>query len=343
MPRSSKRPDIETVYHPGAEFSLFLPERLPDTPVQHIAPPGATPRWPKLHLDPALKKQLHKKPLDACYERDITYRTHLVATSIKLEEGLSTGFREEQAAQVWRVSLSNSSEPLVARLYDPLYYDDLATDRFASIERSVAIHCEAYKHLQSLVGSHVPALRGIFVVEITHVDFRKPRYIYCVLSDYVPGTDMRRLINEYDRDGEKTCDAHRAALLDCAARLLYDFFPLTIYPHDMFPRNLVMDIPDTPSLENFCDVESCPWRNKIHIDLEFSRSQPEHRYAPKAKMIDLELLRFMEPRAYMHDISYCRRWLVRLWNEAWISTGCRDILGTRRWQPELTDERSNDW
>ncbi|KAK7012950.1 hypothetical protein R3P38DRAFT_2788928 [Favolaschia claudopus] len=320
-PRSRKRPDIESVYQSGASFSLFYPERLPDKPVQRIVVPGAIPRWPQLRLDPELRKQLRKVPLDACYERNIAYRTHPVATTIKLEEGLSTGFREEQAAQVWRVSSPSYTESLVARLYDPLYYNNLSTDRFAGIERSVAIYNEAYKHLKSLEGSHVPALRGIFVAEIS-VGFPKPRYIYCVLSDYAPGTDMRRLFKEHDPDGKKTCDHHKAALIDCAARLLYDFFPLTIYPHDMYTRNVVMDIPDTPSLENFCDVEGCPWRNKIHIDLEFPRSQPEHQYAPKAKMIDLDILRFMEPKAWMLDISYCRSWIVKLWNAAWISSEC---------------------
>ncbi|KAK7062443.1 hypothetical protein R3P38DRAFT_3251740 [Favolaschia claudopus] len=326
MPRSDKRPDIETIYHAGVKIPLFHPKQMPAKPVQRML--GKLPTWPELVLNDQLEKELVTIPLDACYAREIPYLSSSAATTIELEVELSTGLRESHAAQVWRVTSPISGNPLVARLYDPLYFHNYTTDRFAFIERAVAIQDEGYKHLKGLEGSHVPTMHGIFVAEVSGIGFPTPRHIYCVLSDYVPGIDLRCLMDEHDdRTRSKTCHAHKAAIVDCAARLVYDFFGRTIVPEDMYPRNLIMNVPDIPSPEDFCDVEVCPWRKKIHIDLDFPRIQPEHPYAPKAQLIDLELLRFMKPLPRMKNIFYCRQWVLGQWRAPWVGRELEDLLG----------------
>ncbi|KAK7013034.1 hypothetical protein R3P38DRAFT_3278258 [Favolaschia claudopus] len=326
MPRSHKRPDVETIYYAGAKISLFHPEQPPAKPVQKML--GKLPTWSRLVLKAQLRRELVTAPLDACYDREIPYISSSEATTIELEEGLSIGFRESHAAQVWRVTSPISPKPLVARLYDPLYFRNFTVDRFAHTERAVAIQDEGYKHLKGLEGSHVPTMHGIFVAEISGMGFLTPRHIYCVLSDYVPGIDLRCLMNEHDdRAHSRTCHAHKAAIVDCAARLVYDFFGRAIIPDDMYPRNLIMDVPDIPSSEEFCDVEVCPWRKKFHIDFDFPRMQPEHPYAPKAQLIDLELLRFMEPLSGMQNIAYCRQWVLGQWKAPWTGPEAKDLLG----------------
>ncbi|KAK7062409.1 hypothetical protein R3P38DRAFT_695926 [Favolaschia claudopus] len=305
MSRSPKRPDIETIYYSGAKISLFHPERPPAKPMHEMH--GLLATWPHLYLTDELGKQLHRSPLDACYDHDIPCRSTQEAFTLNLEEELSTGFREEHSAQVWRVSTPSLKKPLVARFYDPLYYNTFTRDRFSAIEREVGIYDEAYKRFQPLVGSHLPTLHGIFAAELS-VNFLKPRRIYCVLSDYVPGIDLQCLLDKHDPKRINTCAAHKAAFVDSIARLAYDFFDCAVIPMDMLPKNLIIDIPATPSTsEDFCDVENCLWRRTIHIDLDFPRTQPEHPYALKAKMIDLGLVRFMKRFPAMEDIKYCRQ------------------------------------
>ncbi|KAK7012951.1 hypothetical protein R3P38DRAFT_2788929 [Favolaschia claudopus] len=328
MSRSPKRPDLETIYYVGAQIRLFQPEKPPAKPVQKML--GLLATWPDLPLRGPLERQLRSNPLDACYDHDIPCSsTQAAAFTISLEEELSTGFRAGQAAQVWRVSTASLDKPLVARLYDPLYFHTFIIDRFAAIERAVGVYDETYKHFQLIVGSHVPILHGIFAAEIT-VNFIKPRHIYCVLSDYVPGIDMQCLLDKHDPKRNNTCPAHKAAFVDCTATLAYDFFICDIIPMDMLPRNLIIDIPTTPSSETFCDAQECPWRNRIHIDLDFPSTQPEHPYALEAKMIDIGLVRFMKRFPAMEDIKFCRQWVLGQWNVPWIGPETRDLLG--RWE-----------
>ncbi|KAJ7159941.1 hypothetical protein C8R43DRAFT_993939 [Mycena crocata] len=315
-------PDINDVYRIGVELTLYEPGpgALPDLPPM-IPKPRRFPVWPICHLSPTLQERLRTDPLSACYadsNRVEKNRPQLPAMSIRLENSLAGGFRDDRPAQVWEATGGNPTRRLVARIYDPLYYDDCATNRFAIIKRSVAIENEAYRILQDYQGTSVPHFCGVFVAEI--LGCPQPRYVYVVLLEYIPGNDLRDLMTNQPnispehsalmKDPAKTCPEHRVALIDAAARLLYIFFPLGIIPDDMAERNIVLRIPSTESTEDFCDFELCPWQRKIHIDLTFPRTTPEHPYAPHMWMIDFEYTKFLEKE---RSIWYCRNFVASKW------------------------------
>ncbi|KAK7064984.1 hypothetical protein R3P38DRAFT_3165994 [Favolaschia claudopus] len=324
---SNRPPSIKKVYHVGAMLTLFRPQRLPDKPQQHIATQGAIPTWPTLYASEEEHETTWERPIEACYAHDVAYTPPAVG-SITLERRLAGGARDEHAAQVWCVQSDISSVPLVARMYDPLYYPSI-DDRFKEIERAVAIENETYTLLQDLQGSHLPVLSGIFVAEIS--DTARPRHFYVVLAEWVPGHDLLNLLKQHDPKGDKSCHGHKAAFIDCAARLVLDSFARGVLPNDLHPRNLVLDVPEQASNENFCDWEECPWRNKLLIDIESPSAFPNHPYSLRARMIDLEHVNFFKFPAERQNVLYSRHWVACLWKAPWLTQEARDILG--RWTP----------
>ncbi|KAJ7479838.1 hypothetical protein FB451DRAFT_1556651 [Mycena latifolia] len=317
-------PPLSSVYYAGTNFTLNEPQELPELPSRTIGS-QTFPTWPRFPLKASQQEELRNNPLAACYAHDVGYRAQAGVIDIALEKPLATGFRQHRPAQVWLAGAENPVRRFVARMYDPLYYDNCCTDRFAIINQAVAIENEAYGILREHQGTHVPRFCGIFVTEISGSDNLKPRHIYVVLLEYIPGEDIRHLME--NEASENTCDGHRAAIVDAAARLAYIFFPLGILPDDMMPRNIVRRTPDTPSTEDFCDSMRCPWRNRLHIDLAFPRSTTDHPYAPRVWMIDLEHVKFWEKR---RTISYCRAWIRCCWNATWLTDEARKLLNLSR-------------
>ncbi|KAJ6602715.1 hypothetical protein DFH09DRAFT_1301722 [Mycena vulgaris] len=135
---------------------------------------------------------------------------------ISLEKSRTTGLRQHRPAQVWMVtSTQDPDQRLVARMYESLYYENWFTDRFATIERAVAIENAAYGILQEYQRSQVPRLCGVFVTEITGCG--RLRHIYVVLLEYIPGENIRHLMQ--DETGKNICDKHKASIVDAVARL----------------------------------------------------------------------------------------------------------------------------
>ncbi|KAJ7235017.1 hypothetical protein B0H12DRAFT_1258451 [Mycena haematopus] len=105
------------------------------------------------------------------------------------------------------------------------------------------------------------------------------------------------------------------------ARVLYQFFRVGVSPTDLKDSNTILQLPRTPSNENFSTFPTCPFRRFIHIDFTFDETCPQssgHAYSPRAFIIDLEKAVFYSedsPIVGEADIQDCRvntiqRWLI---------------------------------
>ncbi|KAJ7159985.1 hypothetical protein C8R43DRAFT_349016 [Mycena crocata] len=354
-------PPPETVYYgselnrPAASFKLYPPTQIPDLPSAKIirvkdcftAEQAASfgwdldmiieNSWPDTRLSLSDRHELEVSQMETILEMcqkkqaDDRYDAQLPpVTTITLETPLATGCRSERPAQVWRVNATDSSTPLVARIYDPLYYPTTIFNRFAIIDQAVSCENEAYNRLEAHQGTLVPRFRGVFVTEIPG---ERPRRVYVVLLEYLPGIDlqkqMRRFVSEdpHKRTGtvdpetpmsasfaEATCLQHKAGIFNAVARASYHLYLCGVHPDDLFDRNVLFLEPQQ-SKDDFCTVVMCPFRNTLHIDLGNSPFD-EHPHAPRLCIIDLEDVHF-ETRQYM--LPDCRG-LLHQWEHysAWL-------------------------
>ncbi|KAJ6565708.1 hypothetical protein B0H10DRAFT_2200332 [Mycena sp. CBHHK59/15] len=322
-------PAIENVYYKpdatrlGATFELYAPTKIPDLPPlkvvrvkDRITPEKAAEEqldlnailrcsWPSTLLDENGRREMSQPEaaLAKCYENDAPYQAQVSPSTITLETPLAAGAREERPAQVWKVNATGSNTPLVARIYDPLYFDTAVHDRFHIIERAVASEHEAYTRLKKHQGTRVPRFHGVFVAKIPGV---RPRHVYVVLLEYIPGVDLQAKMRTA---GDATCIQHKAGIFNAVARASYPLYHSGVRPDDLMDRNVLLQEPPEPSSEDFCGTDGCPFRNIFHVDLGDSPAD-DHLYAPRLFIIDLEHVCF---ETWDYDLSLCRKCIVRSW------------------------------
>ncbi|KAJ7440510.1 hypothetical protein B0H11DRAFT_2292895 [Mycena galericulata] len=307
--------DITKVYAPGTTLKLYQPATVPGLPPV-LYPDTWGARWPRMKITNAERKKIRESdPLQLCYEHDVAYDTHSLPTVINLAIPLATGAREERPVQVWTARREDSTDLLVARIYDPLYYKIMWRNRFEVIERAVAIENECYSRLKPLAGNIAPQYLGMFVAEIPGPE--RPRHVYAILLRHIEGSDVRKLMG--DGAAERACAEHKTSIIDAAARVLYQFFRLGISPTDLKDSNTILQLPRTPSSEDFCTFPTCPFRHFIHIDFTFDASCPQsagHAYSPRAFIIDLERAVFYSEDSVIvgeADIQDCRVNTIQQW------------------------------
>ncbi|KAJ7145461.1 hypothetical protein C8R46DRAFT_1359906 [Mycena filopes] len=306
---------MATPYTLGIKLNIYEPATAPSLPSM-LEPDSPFTEWPDLTLRPRSKrrKRLATEALQMCYEHDIPYRDHPDPPKLILETSLASGTREERPVQVWSAQLQGSQDLLVARIYDPLYFEVEYLDRFAHIERAVAIEHECYSRLDSYGGVLIPHFVGLFVVEVPGP--LGPRHLYVILLRHLVGSDVRQVMDH--GVGSRTCDEHQTAIIDAAGRILYQLFQYGVFPRDLKDNNTILQLPTSPSTEDFCSTPDCPFRNLIHIDFNFDPNSPvprAHPYAPRAFLIDFEYTYLYKKDLYLrqYNIGHCRRYTASRW------------------------------
>ncbi|KAJ6479876.1 hypothetical protein C8R47DRAFT_1322530 [Mycena vitilis] len=308
-------PLVTDTYSPQSRLSMYPSAKIPDLPsIQNRDTYFAQMKTPA--FGSKARKRMAEDPLGMCYERAVPYDTSSPPITITLATPLATGARK-RPVQVWTATLEGSAELLVARLYDPLYFESGYINRFRYIENAVAIEHECYSRLKDYAGVVVPHLIGVFVAEIPGP--AGSRYIYAVLLKYVEGSDVRSIMA--GGVGDRTCSRHQAAIVDAAARNLYLLFRHGIRPMDVKDNNAILRVPRAPSQEQFCAVTNCPFRNLIHIDFNFDPAHlepPTHLFAPRLALIDMEYALFYSQASWVGeaDIQQCRNLTIRHWVNA---------------------------
>ena len=268
MPNISKRPtpstltimsrpsssSLETVYHPGAVFQLYK-QQPPTLPNQQ-----SLLSWDDRKLEET------KGRLYNCHRHNVPIPPNSSpALPVTLFSPLSVNIRE-RPTQVWRVSSGSDpngsrSEPtLVAKFYDPLYYEDPdgLIDPFIAIDRSTAIEPEAYRRLQPVQGSLVPNFNGLFLCSIPN----QLRNVYVVLLDYIPGVDLASLASR------ALCADHKNAILGEVLQVFYRLRSLGVRHYDVTPRNFILlpsNAAGAPTEHEYCTTTTCPLRSTVEI------------------------------------------------------------------------------
>ncbi|KAJ7815241.1 hypothetical protein B0H14DRAFT_2603624 [Mycena olivaceomarginata] len=174
---------------------------------------------------------------------------------------------------------------------------------------------QMYSRLKPLAGNLAPQYFGVFVAQIPGPE--RPRHVYVILLRHIEGSDVRQLMG--DGAAERACAEHKTSIIDAAARVLYQFFRLGISPTDLKDSNTILQLPRTPSNEDFCTFPTCPFRHFIHIDFTFDASCPQspgHAYTPRAFIIDLERAIFYSENSAIvgeADIQDCRVNTIQQW------------------------------
>ncbi|KAJ7873465.1 hypothetical protein B0H14DRAFT_3438240 [Mycena olivaceomarginata] len=193
-----------------------------------------------------------------------------------------------------------------------LYYN--ITKRFGISERAVATKNEAYKILEPIQGSHVPHFCGIIVAEI--YGCLNPRHIYVVLLEYIPGIDIRRLMENVDPAGDKSCHEHKA-IVDSTSRLAHDIFSFGVLLKDMAPRNVVMWIPEPPS--QLTSVIEKVALGRIKSILIWNFLGQSRRTIPVT-------------------ITMYRKWVIVEWRAKWFTPEAGNMLGYETSNTEYTSD-----
>jgi hypothetical protein len=109
------------------------------------------------------------------------------------------GFNRGRGSQVVKCARRGSNEPLLAKIYDPLYYpfaddEDASTpnDVVARAEHDFALESAAYAQVdESLGGSIVPKFRGSWVLNVPLKHLARP--VGFILYEYVEGMSLDTL------------------------------------------------------------------------------------------------------------------------------------------------------
>lgn len=117
--------------------------------------------------------------------------------SLQVLDHLSAGVNHE--AQVFTVRLLETTSPLlppkgtelVAKLYDPLYYDDEvgALDPFVCLDWDYTHEVKAYAILRNLQGHRIPKYYGSYSLTLP-VDGERTRTVRMILIEHIPGLIM---------------------------------------------------------------------------------------------------------------------------------------------------------
>ena len=307
-------PKLDETYHPGAALDLYA-WQLP-------TPPTSTR---STYED----GQPSPTQLSERYNKSIAERVTLPSTppavSITLEKRFDSSTR--RVPHVWSARVQGSSSHaaamtttitttaypprLVAKIYDPVFFDDDETqwaDPFVLRDLSVSCEVEAYQRLGPLQGTKVPWFYGYFAAALPA---QHGRTVYIVLLEEVPGRDLRAIVPPDVT--ENVCAKHKDAIIDAALRLFFDILACGVDQQDMQSRNVILRPQKHVSLSasgtQFCDTKKCLLALDVDCDdLHMS-------------MVDFETVDFQEPdtsfseqvaqRVHIEKIKsmYLERWL----------------------------------
>jgi hypothetical protein len=210
---------LSDTYYPGASFQLY--DQQP----------------PEEDLD--ISDNDEDNRIENTYGRLHGCRVHSIwpppdsssSFSITLSSPLSIGVREH-LSQVWKVSATPSAGPLVARIYDALYYDDPEglVVPFFPIDRAVSVQTAAYHLLQPVQGDLVPRFKGLYLCPIPN----QQRTVYVILLEYIDGEDLKSV----RRRG--LCERHKDTITEMVVVIWARVRSLGVIHNDTKPRNFIL-------------------------------------------------------------------------------------------------------
>ncbi|KAK6823692.1 hypothetical protein RU639_006480 [Aspergillus parasiticus] len=212
-------------YVEGFEFSVleFFPHE-PQNKTFILSPDEALQRQ---NTD-VLRRCLAKKPLSG--------RLGSCALHLKIKKAIRVGDgKTSQIVLADVISGQGFTTPLVAKLYDPLYYDHSLddVDPFLYVDLEYTRETAAYRHLHSRGEKHVPEYYGSYTMDISHFDgqFRTVRLI---LLQYIAGNSMDTL------QPQDFTQPLRKAITEQIVNVESHLYENNLWHRDTSPRNIII-------------------------------------------------------------------------------------------------------
>jgi len=287
---ASITPALEDTYYPGATIQLYsFPPPLPPDSKRCPYEEGS-PRLTK--IGDRYNKSTQERITDISPPPDVL---------ITLERRFDSS--THNIPHVWLAQVHFSSQiacphQLVAKIYDPVWFDDAQwCDPFKLCNRSVSQEVESYQRLEQLQGTKVPRFYGHFVAPLAS---QLNRTVNVILMEYIPGQDLLHVVPQ-DVAGA-VCHAHKDAILEAVLNIVLDMDVLGVGHLDLQSRNVILRPPK--ERREFCASPTCPLRLEADYgDLEIV-------------MIDFEMVEFREPRWAKKDRrSQIDRSKLRMFND----------------------------
>ncbi|KAJ3566403.1 hypothetical protein NP233_g7027 [Leucocoprinus birnbaumii] len=296
-------PTLEGTYYPGTALDLYAWPQ----PAPHIT---MAPK--RIKRTPTTRRER--------YNRSIAERVALPSTpptvTITLEKRMESSMR--RVAHVWSARVragATTTYPshLVAKIYDPVFFDDKETkkyDPFEERDSGIAYEVESYRRLESLYETKVPRFYGYFAAMLPNQDSRT---VFILLLEQVPGRDMCAIVPP--KDAEKVCIKHKEAIVDAVLNLCADVYACGVNHQDMQPRNVILRPQKHASLSlsrtRFCDTEECLLA--LEVDCEDLHMV----------LVDFEIVEFKVDPTYTEEPKRTEhiKSLKPLYLECWLENG----------------------
>ncbi|PYH88128.1 hypothetical protein BO71DRAFT_489001 [Aspergillus ellipticus CBS 707.79] len=195
-------------------------------------------------------------PVESCLQNP-PLPGRLEASTLLLEIRDTIRVGDGHNAQVFTVQaqanqeLVPREEVLVAKVYDPLYFEDDGGlfDPFLCMDRYYTHEAEAYKMLAEYQGGLIPKFYGTFSLEIP-VDGAEARIVRLILIEYIPGWSMQQATpSDFPRPV-------RQQMMKSVVELESDVYGRDIRLSDLSPQNVMI-----------ARFDSHPERKLVFIDL----------------------------------------------------------------------------
>ncbi|KAJ5091819.1 hypothetical protein NUU61_006689 [Penicillium alfredii] len=128
---------------------------------------------------------------------------------------------------------------LVAKIYDPLYFDDDGgfLNPFLCVNEHYTHEANVYHHLSQFQGQGIPRFYGSYSVNLA-VDSKQTRTVRMILIKYIHGVTMR------DAKPEHYSQSARQKILKSIVDLDSRVYEKNIQLQDLHPRNVIISSPD---------------------------------------------------------------------------------------------------
>ncbi|KAJ5458027.1 hypothetical protein N7475_009415 [Penicillium sp. IBT 31633x] len=160
-------------------------------------------------------------------------------------------------AQVFTVRVDDpeynaSDANLVAKIYDPLYFDDEEgyLNPFLGVDRHYTHEVHAYGVLSDLQGVLVPRFYGSYSLDLLVGDSAK-RTVRLILIEYLPGISMQQA------NPKNFSQCTRQQIMTSVIQFESEVYKRDILLTDLHPRNVMM-VDQDPQELMFCDFGGAP-------------------------------------------------------------------------------------
>ncbi|PGH28296.1 hypothetical protein AJ80_00187 [Polytolypa hystricis UAMH7299] len=234
--------------------------------------------------------------------------------------------------QVKQVSPQNAlpmGRRLLAKIYDPLYFDHEQDDAdpFLCVDRDYSHETASYMALRELYGKIVPYYFGSFTLR-WHVDKASTRSVRLILIENIPGTSLQQL------NPAHFSQLHRQSIMKAVIDAETSLYTHNVRHGDMHPRNiLVLNAAEAPDARRVVIIDFGKSSTRRTPYLE-----EEEQYLPGVEISPL--LRWNKAWGFWHAFDPWIDWDWQPWLEyqyAFTRSSITDYMRSV-WLPSVVTE-----